>query len=250
MFIFMLYFYYKEINMKEEKIIGKNKYVLSFYDDFEGDKLDNTKWRHCGEQHRQDRDCWWRDDCVKLDGKSNLIIESRVAKDKTHESGAIETRDRFTQAYGYFECKFKVEKEPGYWSAFWLFSDLVYEEDKDSSYACEIDIFEHVAAIDMYACNMHWNGYGEKHKKTGNKYWIDDSFYDDYHVGALEWNKDIYNFYLDGKLIYSTVAEGICKNPLHIVLSSEFGSWGKDPINSKLPGLFIVDYVKVYELQA
>lgn len=186
----------------EEKIINGKKYRLSFYDDFEGNILDKTKWTNCEEQHRQDTDCYWRDSAVRLDGKSNLIIEATKDDNGTHKSGAIETRGKFSQVYGYYECKFKVEKKNGYWSAFWLFSDAVFNENGGSVNGSEIDIFEHVGALNSYFCNIHWNGYGEKHKSVGNELLIDTDFYDTYHVAALEWTKDIYNFYLDGKHIF------------------------------------------------
>jgi beta-glucanase (GH16 family) len=231
----------------EEKIINGKRYRLTFFDDFNGKELDRTKWSNSKEQHRQDTDCWWRDDAIYLDGKSNLVIESKLDSDGTHKCGSIETRGKFEQTYGFYECKFKVEKKLGYWSAFWLFSDKVFNEEGGSIEGSEIDIFEHVAALDLYACNIHWNGYGAKHKSVGNDYTIDDSFYDDFHVASFLWDKEIYNFYLDGRHIYSTVTDGICNVPLFMILSSEFGSWAKEPNDDELPGKFIIDYVKVYE---
>lgn len=229
-------------------MINGKKYVLSFCDDFEGKDLDLNKWKYCEEQHRQDTDCYWRNDSLYLDGRSNLVIVADLDKDGTHKCGAIETKGIFEQTYGYYECKFKVEKKNGYWSAFWLWAPSVLNETGGSVNGCEIDIFEHVASERFYACNLHWNGYGKNHRTVGNTYYIDDKFYEEYHVAGFEWTEDLYSFYLDGKLIYSTVAEGICTEPLYILLSSEFGSWGGIPEDEKLPGLFIIDYVKAFRL--
>ena len=45
----------------------ENTYKLSFWDYFDEDDLDFTKWTKCKEQKRQNLDGWWKDSCVYID---------------------------------------------------------------------------------------------------------------------------------------------------------------------------------------
>ena len=42
-------------------------YEVVFEDNFDGDKLDETKWERCPEWKRQDLNCYWDDDMSYLD---------------------------------------------------------------------------------------------------------------------------------------------------------------------------------------
>jgi len=59
-------------------------------------------------------------------------------------SGMVSTHDRFSQLYGYFEARIKLVNGQGFWTAFWLISQLPLDPNPDVEYFWppEIDIME------------------------------------------------------------------------------------------------------------
>jgi len=67
-----------------------------------------------------------------------------------------------------------------------------------------------------------------------------------FHTFGLNWTRDEYVFYVDGKETWRTNAGGVCQVPLYIKLSDEVGEWGGDIATAELPDEFLVDYVRVW----
>ena len=81
-------------------------YALTFEDNFEGDRLDETKWALAPQWQRQDVGGYWRDSMTEVkDG--NLILTAMIDGDGTPISGAIRSKGISEQAFGYFECRMK-----------------------------------------------------------------------------------------------------------------------------------------------
>ena len=87
---------------------------VTFFDDFDGNTLDSTKWDKCPEWERQEHLAnhgWWEDDCSWVEN-GNLVLEGKKDGNKLL-SGAIRTKSKdfskvfFEQAEGLFEFKFK-----------------------------------------------------------------------------------------------------------------------------------------------
>ncbi len=234
---------------KNIEIEGKN-YTLSFEDNFEGDKLDDTKWEQCPEQKRQDLNNYWYNGMSYLDGEGNLVIGmSYDEKTDRFLSSGIRSRGKFEQAYGYFEIRCTVNTVPGYWTAFWLMGDSVSDETNGGRNGTEIDIMETPYLESGEVQNtLNWDGYGATHKSSGNISKAD--IYDgEYHTFALLWNKDEYVFYTDGSETWRTddaSALGTCEVPLFLKITSETGGWTGTPDPKDLPDFMKVDYVRVY----
>jgi hypothetical protein len=70
----------------------------------------------------------------------------------------------------------------------------------------------------------------------------------------LDWYRDQYVFFTDGKETWRTTDGGVSQAPNFIVFSEEIGNfgtgpdaWGVGPIEkANLPDYFYVDYVRVY----
>lgn len=231
-------------------IDGKT-FSLSFEDDFDGDTLDGTKWERGPEQKRQDLNNYWDNRMSYLDGEGNLIIGMSYDKENDRFlSGAVRSRGKFEQAYGYFEIRCTVNNVPGYWTAFWLMGDSVSDETNGGRNGTEIDIMETPYYSKKQVQNtLNWDGYGYRHKSSGNVSDID--VYDgEYHTFSLLWTEEEYVFYVDGKESWRTDAAealGTCEVPLYIKISSETGSWTGRPDPEKLPDYMKVDYVRVYK---
>lgn len=235
------------------EVEGK-KYKLSFEDNFDGDKLDETKWERCPEWKRQDLNCYWDDDMSYLDGEGNLILETRFDPTNKYLCGAVRSKGKFEQAYGFFEIRCTVNTVPGYWTAFWLMGETVSDETEGGVNGTEIDIMESAFFEEKLIQNtLNWDGYGEAHKSSGFKAPAD--VYDgDYHTFSLLWTEDEYIYYIDGKESWRTNAEealGVCEVPLYMKITAETGSWVKTQheIIKGLPDYMKVDYVRVYNAE-
>jgi lysophospholipase L1-like esterase/beta-glucanase (GH16 family) len=226
-------------------------YRLVWSDEFDGDKLDETKWSHRDLGPR--RDAINTEDAVTLDGQGHLLITtSRAEKDDgsvEYHTGMIRTQDKFEATYGYFEARMKVQSQIGHWSAFWLQSpDMGKYTGEPAKAGAEIDIIE-------YLCNganrnkaqhtIHWDGYGEDHKSRHAEYTAPD-MHSGFHTFGLEWTPTEYIFYVDGKETWRT-SEAISRRDEYIILSAEVGKWAGDIAEADLPDAVVFDYVRVYQ---
>lgn len=226
-------------------LINGKECLLTFSDDFNGDKLDTSKWSLCPEWERFEGN-YWSNKHVKTDGNGQLMLYAGEEGD-VYSSGAIRTHGKFNQTYGYFEIRCKLQTEPGFWGAFWLMGYNVGKVGNGGKDGAEIDIFES-AYLNSSSVNhaIHWDGYGSEHKSTSQKTTIPD-LYTGFHTFALEWNKDEYIFYVDNIMTWRTNAGGICEVPLYLKITTEVGSWAGDISKANLPAAMVIDYVRVYK---
>ncbi len=216
---------------------------LVWHDEFDGKKLDETKW-DVPEGSR--RDGWWSRRAITLDGKGNLVISTLKDGDK-YLDGCVRTRGKFEHAHGYYVARIRLQEQPGHWSAFWMYGAGVGSIGDDGRDGTEIDIMEKPWLDGRVQHALHWDGYGEHHKSKG-KVAEAPGVMGGFHTFSLWWKPDEYVFYVDGKETWRTDAGGVCQVPLYIKLSDEIGKWGGDISDAKLPDRFLVDYVRVYDV--
>lgn len=262
-------------------IINGVEYVETFFDDFDGTKLDTSKWSLCPEWNRQGASKW-NDDMTSLDGNGNLLLKADyISGSNLLQCGAIRTKGKFNQARGYFEIRCKLQSTDGFWSAFWMYPENGSQTPDNSGNpyripggtdGTEIDIFEQVNANApahngknrVFQHALHWDGYSDAHRSTSkmkaNEARDIDINDGEYHTFALDWTKDEYVFYVDGKLSNRIKASEIIGNDsedfdtetsnvdtyLKISLESSTG-WSGKPTAEDLPGVFTVDYVRAYQ---
>ena len=232
----------------ETMTLNGRKYQLTFYDEFDGDTLNENNWHTCREEERQDLGGRWDDSCVSLDGNGHLLLTA--AWDSENQrliSGAINSEGIFEQKYGYYEVRCKLQQMDNFWSAFWLNCSGTSLENGSGTDGTEIDIFESAYRKESSVGSaLHYDGYGNAHKSKGKKH-FKSGLYTGYHTFALEWTEKGYTFYTDGKKTWHTDFGGVSSVPEYMLLSTEFGSWTGQPDIDKLPEAFTVDYVKVYK---
>jgi beta-glucanase (GH16 family) len=216
---------------------------LVWHDEFDGDKLDESKWDVADNKRR---DGWWSRKAISLDGKGNLVMSTLKDGDK-HLDGCVRTRGKYEHAQGYYVARIRLQEQQGHWSAFWLYNSSVGKIGDDGRDGTEIDIMEKPWLDDRVQHALHWDGYGKSHKSTGKAVKV-PGVMDGFHTFALWWKADEYIFYVDGKETWRTSAGGVCQVPLYIKLSDEIGEWGGDITKAKLPDRFVVDYVRVYDV--
>jgi len=216
---------------------------LAWSDEFNGAKLDQSKWDILGDWKR--RDGYWVKEDAYLDDKGNLIIRTKKAGDR-YTSGAVRTKGKFEHKFGYWVCRCKFPTQEGHWPAFWLHIGSVNKVGNQGRDGTEIDIMEKPWRDDKTTQNLHWDGYGREHKSAGKESVI-PGLSKGWHTFGLHWTPDEYVFYVDGKETWRTSGGGVSQVPEYAKLTEEIGKWGGDIKKAKLPDYFVVDYVRVYD---
>ena len=250
-------------NTQESIIFAGKTYNCTFFDDFTGNSLDLKRWEKCPEWQRQDLGGFWKNKCSYVkDG--NLVIEA-AKENETLISGGIRSKGKFEQTRGLYKIRFKAEKASGLWYAFWLMTDNVQNIGNGAIDGGEIDIFE-ILPNDPWQNDgkktylnsaVHWDGYSDAHKSHGSQYFIDDSFYNQWHEITFEWTEDYYKAYLDDSEVpyWDSTKDGakawggIVRSRNYMKITAEFGKWGGPVNESSLPAHLYVDWVKVYKAE-
>lgn len=266
-------------------MIDMNKFTLTWNDEFDGDKLDSSKW---GTEWwvTMRKGGYWHEDMLSVkDG--HLIISTQYYDkplenryyEKWHDkinfddygpgyySSIVTTSGKFEQCYGYFETRCILPAGYGLWSAFWMMNEGVYNVDGTGNDGTEIDVFEsmyykdHWWGPDSVAVNLHLDGYNEAHQHFNvGRFFIENNPYEEFNTYGVEWNPDEYIFYINGEEVGRTNFGGVSDNPEYLLLSVEVagqngvadsdrhgtGKITKTP-EENWPTEFVVDYVRCYQ---
>ena len=232
----------------EPNLPRRKKWKLLWHDEFDGHRLDETKWTR---RHYKCRDGWIVDDAVYLDGKGNLVIKV-YEKDGKYYSGIIDTRGKFEHEYGYWEARCKLPSQPGHWAAFWLWSPMINPPTPSllgpAAAGTEIDVMEYLPRDgDIVHHTLHWylDTPGNNHHSASHSPRL-PGISKGYHTFAVEWTPREYVFYVDGKVTWRT-SRAISHREQYVLLSEEIEAWAGRIQDAKLPDFFVVDYVRVYD---
>lgn len=220
--------------------MDQNDWDLVWSDEFDGTKLDRTKWKpekSCWGGGNQERQCYTgRVKNIRVaDGLLHLIAreERFIGPDRPPEiastpnpkvtqpftSGKIRTRGIASWQYGKIEFRAKPPKGQGTWPAVWMMpADDYYGGWPLSG---EIDILEGVnlgARCDVCTGNvgenrmisaLHFGDKQPKNKVLDTRVALPDLALpsDDFHVWTLEWGKGLMRFFLDGRLYWEVRAD-------------------------------------------
>ncbi|MCL4194362.1 MAG: glycoside hydrolase family 16 protein [Thermoguttaceae bacterium] len=222
---------------------GKS-WKLVWQDEFDGTKLDGSKWVARPEGKRKGG--WWSPKAISLDGQGHLAI-STYPDGGRFVDGCVTTQGKFEHAFGYFVARMQLQKQPGHWSAFWMTCPGVNSVGNEGRDGTEIDIMEKPWLDERVQHTFHWDGYGQAHKSEGKVVNV-PGVMEGWHTFAIWWQPDEYIFYVDGKETWRSKAGGVSQVPEYMLLSDEVGSWAGDITKAELPDKFLVDYVRVYDL--
>jgi len=163
-----------------------------------------------------------------------------------YTSGLITTQMSFWQQYGRFVMRAKLPKGKGLWPAFWLLP-------KDETWPPELDPLEFFGAPNSRGEGgptlMHW-GWVAPQGEQGAGTWFDAGvdLTADFHVFAIEWEKDSTRFFLDDKKISELNTQKSFNKPMYMLINLAVGgSWPENPDqNTKFPAVMEVDFVRAY----
>lgn len=238
------------------------------FDGREGSAPDSSKWwANVGGDGWGNNELQYYTDSTRnaaLDGDGNLVITARHDQDDTidcqgepceYTSARLLTEWKFSRQYGRFESRIKVPEGDGLLPAFWLLGDDISRNPWPGS--GEIDIME-VLGDDPGTVKgtLHGPGYsGPDAIEFSQDLPDDESFADDFHTYAVEWDRDTITWLVDGEA-YGTVHRSdvgtdkwVGNKPYFILLSLAVGGdWPGEPDESTtFPAEMVVDYVRVYE---
>lgn len=160
----------------------------------------------------------------------------------------------FAHKYGYYEIRCQLQKQPGWWSAFWMQSPMIGASLDPAVTGVELDIMENFTRDNKISHNIHWGGYGKNHKHKGSGDSTVEETPDRWHTFGMHWTRTNYVFYVDGKESWR-VDGPVSDTEEFILVSTEcmgYRNGNRDQPSEKLkkavlPDSFVVDYVRVYD---
>ena len=243
-------------------------YNLLWSDEFDGDKLDETKW------NREKREPGWTNNELQeyTESDENIFVKDgrlvlkAIKTEKNgkayYTSGKVNGWNKSQFQYGKVVVSAKVPEGQGLWPAIWMMPN------QESYYGqwpkCgEIDIMESLGNDTTVSYStIH---YGEPHaeqqgtiRKEG-----DERFSAKFHEYSVEWEPGEMRFYTDGELVLTcndwfTAEEGMDDKPYPAPFNQPFqiqmnlavgGNWPGNPDSTTdfSKAEFEIDYVRVYQ---
>ena len=243
-----------------------NSWRLVWSDEFDGTRLDYTKWAveenaHGGgngeEQFFVDRP-----ENVRVEN-GNLVLEARKEQFESsgqlrqYTSGRIRTKHRADWKYGRIEVRAKLPTGRGLWPAIWMLP--TQEHYGGWAASGEIDIMELIGhEPNTVHGTLHYGSKWPHNVHTGKPFVLSSgTFADDFHVFALEWEQGAIRWSVDGAL-YQTQTEwrtdggpfpAPFDQPFYLILNVSVGGQWPGPPDAKtvFPQRMLVDYIRVYQ---
>lgn len=202
-----------------------------FFDDFNGTKLDRSKWNveitglHVNNELQAYVDsaatigiAHGKDAGGAINGA--LVLRPQIAtgyktKDGQHfdfVSGRINTRDKFNFTYGTAEARIKLTDGAGLWPAWWILGK------GDWPATGEIDIMEYVGEKDWASAAVHGPGYSGETPFVNRLYFPANNDVTQWHTYAVDWTPNSLDFKYDGKLMFR----------VNRTMAEHYGKWAFD----------------------
>jgi beta-glucanase (GH16 family) len=180
------------------------------------------------------------------------------------------SRPKFMHRYGYYECRFRLQRKEGWWSAFWLQAPANGATLDPRRSGVECDIMESFEPGSYIVHAFHYNGCGSEYKKFNAQRApytpTPDSAYrqryplslDEFHTFGLLWEEDGYIVFVDGRQsghkVGKAPGEAVSETEQFVLISTELKGFRKDNAPEKevaeayaAGDEFVVDYVRVYD---
>ncbi|MCQ2389322.1 MAG: DUF4874 domain-containing protein [Kiritimatiellae bacterium] len=232
---------------------------LVWHDEFDGDKLDETKWSRIpgnkdGKVSDWNRHTSTRPDLVEV--KDGVLALVGVANADTNADpraclqGQIWSRGKYAFLRGKIEIRAKFDNQQGAWPAFWMLPEKGKWPDGG-----EIDIIERLNGDNFVyqTCHSAWTHTMKRGRepRQGGKAVITP---DAWNVYGLEWYDDALVWTVNGVETFRyprTDADPLqwpFTTPYYVLLDQQLGgNWVGEVDLKTLPARTYVDYVRVYE---
>jgi beta-glucanase (GH16 family) len=226
-------------------------YKLIWADEFNGSSVDATKWNiDNGNPHVNNEKEYYQAANAKVENGNLVITAKQENKEgQLYTSAKLNSMGKFSVQYGRVEARIKLPVVQGSWPAFWMLGNNISSVNWPK--CGEIDIMEQVNTNNDVLGTMHWDS-GNGHTQYGSK---TSTTPGDYHIYAVEWDKNSIRWYVDNTLYVTGNIAGNINNtgafqlPFYIILNLAMGGDlpGNTVNNAALPANMYVDYVRVYQ---
>ncbi len=283
-----------EIENHVPSYLPDGEWKLVWSDEFDGTELDTEKWGF--------RRYFWgklsptfTDEGVTVDGNSALHI-ALVKKGEDYYSAHLQTASlsydipkdtekfwpmgkmqtpKFMHKFGYYEIRCKIPHSDGWHAAFWLQAPGIGSHPNPKYCGVEVDIMEsyRYPSENTMICGVGYGGYGKDMHWPGHIRYPYEETDDGWHTYGVDWSKDGYIFYADGRevgrqmapecavseveqfILVSTECHGynrvFATERNEATLAGDSLYWGGKAVeqlkHATLPDEFIVDYVRVFD---
>jgi len=174
-------------------------------------------------------------------------------------SARVNTMVKAEFTYGRFEARARLPNTQGIWPAIWMMPTLA---NYGTWPACgEIDLVEMIgSAPNQVHGSLH---FGNPHDFLTSTYTLSggETFDQDFHIFAVEWEPDQIRWFMDGSLFHQVnVGEWFASypnapetapfdRPFHLIMNVAVGgNWPGSPDESSIfPQRMTVDYLRVYQ---
>lgn len=289
----------KVITGEEPSLLPEGRtFRLVWNDEFTGSELDSSKWSY--RTNFWGRRAHWfalpEDGCVEQkDGRIHLKIK-KLANGQ-FVSPQLQTgelmwdipwdenrkgffplpkreKSKFVHRYGYYECRFRLQRKKGWWSAFWMQSEQQGCTLDPSVSGVEHDIMESFSPGEILAHCFHANGYSHDYlgfkiprvSDAADKSAVLTVGTDAFHTVGMLWEPDGYSVFVDGcqhgPKVGTGKGEAVSHIPEFVLLTTECKPY-RDERMTKMPDAklraelesavqeedeFVVDYVRVFDV--
>lgn len=270
---------YEVVSVKAEKVqaqlpawLGKRppvpgKWKQTLAEEFNDGKLNEKIWSPYSANYWDKRTHFTRENILFRDGCCILKYEKKTGPkndDPTlgttdYACGILDSFDKWTQLYGYFEARMKLPTKPGLWPAFWTMPDRGPDAGKERwmrtdthKGGMEFDIMEYLTTWGPYRFNIacHWDGYGKEHRAIGTTCAYTPTDKDGFITIGMLWLPGVYAIYANGVEIARWESERVANVPAHIFFYMVSGGWANEPLDDdELPDEFVIDWFRVWQLE-
>lgn len=267
-----------KVDNHESSLLPDGNWELVWADEFDGSKLDRSKWDYRMSMMGK-RWPAWTDKGVHLDGNSNAVF-TMIEENGKVVSSQLQTgynfmdepvvkttfgredlqwgigklkQSMFTHGYGYYECRCRLQKQRGWRTAFWIQSPIIGASLDPAESGVEIDVMECFVPGTVVAHNVFTGGYGldSKREKVGGGL---DVGSEEFHRFGLLWDETGYTFFVDG-VEDGKIEKYKTARPEFVLISTEVHGYRFEKDNhtftqeaaEAVGDTFVVDYVRVFD---
>lgn len=247
--IFLLLAFCCSLAAEEETSPERSGWILTFSDEFDGEKLDYEKWTPkdpWGVVRNEELQGYWIKAFHVAEGILRIRCEDKPSfydgARRDFRSGMMTTSGKFSQRYGRFEIRCRVPRGTGLWPAFWMLPE-------PPSWPPEIDILEVLCQEpNRVYLTHHWprRGVPDESDSVTEEFQGPD-FSEDFHVFALEWDPGELRWFVDGVERHRATRH-VPEVPMFLLVNLAVGGWAEAPDEDTVfPAEFEIDYVRAWK---
>jgi len=272
---------------------------LVWHDEFDGDALDDSKWGYRVNFWGRPAHWFARPDDGAVEVRDSICRLKLVKRpDGQFVSPQLQTGElmwdiprlehpegfwplpkraepKFMHRFGYYECRCRTQRMPGWWSAFWMQAPMQGCSLDPRRAGIEHDIMEAFEPDSHIVHCFHYSGSGADYRRfnafrapytpgADSAFKLNFPLSPGFHTFGMLWEPDGYTFFVDGRQsgvkVGSQGDEAVSQTEEFILISTEAKWYRKDHMTGAgVPELedawgagdaFEVDYVRVFDIEA